>query len=269
MSWGGPLIVLPDNANFLIANGSHCVINFESREHEEELHLSGFTTHTWEWSDRKNKLLFRENFPGLIQLVHEVLTREEASEHIIFFSKKLNPYPLTVMAAFFMYRFRWSPQKSVEYVQFHIPSKIDFSPSIMEQLHQLDVWLNSPLSTIVNALERIDENVEVLVRNTYLNGHYVRAPEEDHTENLKPPVVKRTPKNKRTKRLCEEHVMKFQPSRLRWNGSEIGDQTNKQRRISIAMPLSPSRSNKPSPIQEQLLSPKVEDSLQVMQENQQ
>ena len=102
-----------------------------------------------------------------------------------------------------------------------------------------------------------------------MNGHYVRAPEEDHTENLKPPVVKRTPKNKRTKRLCEEHVMKFQPSRLRWNGSEIGDQTNKQRRISIAMPLSPSRSNKPSPIQEQLLSPKVEDSLQVMQENQQ
>jgi hypothetical protein len=167
MSWGGPLIVLPDNANFLIANGSHCVINFESREHEEELHLSGFTTHTWEWTDRKNKLLFRENvrkfessgltqtikFPGLIQLVHEVLTREEASEHIIFFSKKLNrrfwfsqplnleAYPLTVMAAFFMYRFRWSPQKSVEYVQFHIPSKIDFSPSIMEQLHQLDVWL--------------------------------------------------------------------------------------------------------------------------------
>jgi len=117
-----------------------------------------------------------------------------------------------VVAAYLMMRFHWSVQKCLEFIRFRRPDGCQPKPQYERQLraiaHSMGVKEGKSYSTAESRwIEKVPRDMtEECVRNTFLNGHPILAPEEAEVEDLSPGSEKLSPVGKKSQSITWGHT---------------------------------------------------------------
>lgn len=137
---------------------------------------------TLRWLDCKTQVLFdsdMKTFRQIIKFIESVISKGQT---ILIHSQHGNSRAVCAIIVYLMHRFGWSLKKSVEYIKFKRP-EIQPKPYFIKQLKKVAKRLRVLNENLISMEERwlgpCESLKESVIRNTFLNGHYIFPPEKE------------------------------------------------------------------------------------------
>ncbi|CAD8186121.1 unnamed protein product [Paramecium pentaurelia] len=147
---------------FLITNKITKVINCAGKQIPNHWESIGIEYLTYGWIESDNQ--YAIDHSRCFSFINDNL---EAGEAVLVHSIKALNRSVFVIAVFLMRKFKWTLQKTLQYVQ-NLKNNNDIKQNVMQQLVNFEKWLH--ISKLSNNWDSTQNQDEVVARNTYLNS---------------------------------------------------------------------------------------------------
>lgn len=155
--------------DFLLANKIKRIVNCGT--HVPDWRGHGIATLTFNWVDNDSQIILDIRD----QVIREVIEFLNQEEGVLICSERGQSRSVTIAVAYFMYVFKWSLNKTLEYVQSR-KECIAIKPGFHRQLVAFERRLNGQLSRDWQTVPMADEHL--VVHNTFLNSQ--KSKRKDH-----------------------------------------------------------------------------------------
>jgi len=141
---------------------------------------------TLRWLDCKTQILFPPNMKTFRQVMRFIESAVSKGQAVLVHSQHGNSRAVCVITAYLMYKYGWSATKSIEYIRFRRP-EIQPKPYFVKQMRKLAKRLKIRDDKEENIearwLSKCGSDKELIVRNTFLNGHYIYPPTQTEQDS--------------------------------------------------------------------------------------
>ncbi|CEP02949.1 unnamed protein product (mitochondrion) [Plasmodiophora brassicae] len=166
---------------FITSNKITHIINCVGHLLPSSLAKLGVQYLNFQWIDAKTTVMFDADGKTLMRIVSFIQSALANHNGILIFSIHGKSRSCCVAAAFLMHQFSWSLQKALEFIQFKRPD-VNPKPYFLRQLRRMEKALlrntRDPVDIAGRWLDQCASPHELVARNTFLNGHYIKAEHE-------------------------------------------------------------------------------------------
>ncbi len=170
----------------------------------------GLTYLTYNWRDSDDQIVFDSKVQRAFRFIDSGLLRGDS---VLIHSLRGQGRSCCLVAGYLMYRYRWSLQKSLEFLKYRRPG-LSLRPGFLRQLQQFEVKLLGKGGVLTSSWNGIEPPVinlqlesasgdkeaeELILRNTFLNAQKIAA-----------------------SGLPMQHVQPADKKKVRWNDAEKG-----------------------------------------------
>ncbi|CAD8101727.1 unnamed protein product [Paramecium sonneborni] len=151
-----------EDLEFLVTNKITKIINCAAKHIPNHWESIGIQYLSYQWLESETQFPF--DYSNCFTFINDTL---EVGEAVLVHSIRASNRSVFVIVLFLMRKFKWTLQKTLQYIQ-NLKKKFEIKSNVYQQLLNYEKWLH--LSKLSNNWDAAHNDDEKLARNTYLNS---------------------------------------------------------------------------------------------------